>query len=159
MAQGQIPTAPLLAPEAAHRPAREVLTLACTGGGTAVKTDASLSYGSSSAHAFARSETYRGFDGQIELRLFSDDDRIRLPHGMLPDAHAAKTEWFKVRKLVASDREITGRIETSRIGVHLPNAPKFRIDRESGALEILTDGRGFSGACSKSDSQAAQLKF
>jgi hypothetical protein len=157
-AQGQIPAAtPLLGPAAA--PAPDVLTLTCTGGGTAMKTDASLAYGSASAHALRRSETYHGFDGEIELRLFSADDRIRLPPAMLPAGRIAKAEWFRIKKRAVSDHEITGLIETSRIGAYLPNAPKFRIDRDSGAIDILTKSGGFSGACSKSDPLAQKAKF
>jgi hypothetical protein len=138
-------------------PPIEILNLTCDGGGTAARSDALLAYG---APAYSRRETYRGFEGQMDLRLFSADDRIRLPPAILAGARAGKSQWFKVKKLEASDREITGHIIINVLDhANVLNAPRFRIDRESGGIEIVTKTGGFSGACKKIDAQAQKPKF
>lgn len=126
------------------------LELSCTGGGNALKSDYSSAniYGSNGASAsgWGTSTRSQGFDGQVDVNLFNGDDRIRLPRIMLPPAHGGANGWFKVKELMVSDREITG-----RAALNLVNTPKFRIDRTTGAFEISGLNGAFSGTCRKID--------
>lgn len=127
-----------------------VLELSCTGDGNALKSDYSSAniYGSNGASAsgWGTSTRSQGFAGQVDVNLFGGDDRIRLPRIMLPAAHGGANGWFKVKELMVTDREITG-----RAALNLVNTPKFRIDRTTGAFEISGLNGAFSGTCRKID--------
>ncbi len=130
----------------------QVLNLTCDGGGTPARSDAALAYG---APSYGRREVHRGFDGRLELRLLSADDGVALPSVMLSGARAGDSQWFRIKKVVANDRQITGRISTGATDFLKP--PRFSIDRKSGAIEIVTRTGAFSGVCKKADAQASEF--
>jgi hypothetical protein len=92
----------------------------------------------------------RGFNDQIDIRLFTEDDRIRLPRTMLPGLHGGDHGWFKVHDLVADARAI--RLSA---GVGMFNNPNVYIDRVTGTISISGKSGDYAGQCQVIDANAA----
>lgn len=84
----------------------------------------------------------QGFADQVDVRLFSGDDRIRLPRTILPPIRGGKAGWFKLKNVVATDRTIT-----ASAAVNLLNNPKVHIDRVTGTISISGRAGDYTGAC------------
>lgn len=91
--------------------AAQPLNLTCVGAGTANKIAVTNVYGSgrgngtvgttpysysSSGNAIAYSSRQQDFADQVDVRLFSGDDRIRMPRTMLPAIRGGDGGWFKL---------------------------------------------------------------
>lgn len=145
-------------PEAAPAPvSQQPLNLTCLGGGTANKATLTTidSHGSFSGMAgtktFSGSGTgsstiigrrQQGFADQVDIRLFSGDDRIRMPRTMLNWLSGGKDGWFKLKNIVADARSIRG-----KVAVGFLNNPNFFIDRVTGTISISGKSGDYSGAC------------
>jgi hypothetical protein len=149
-AHGQIPEAPAIAPRATPGP--DPLTLSCVETRAGVKTDAFTAY---RASPDARAPG-RGFDDQIEAQLFSGQDRIRLPRAIMRDGEG-ENAWFKLKKVAATEREITGRVGAGL--VNMLSAPQVHIDRIAGTIEISGESGTFAGVCTKTDPASQSAKF
>ena len=93
-----MPTAPAAeqSPQWTPRPpanAQGPLQLTCVGAGTASKVSGAMVYGYGGWASILKHKD-RGFNDQVDIRLFNGDDRIRMPRSMLPGLH--------VRSFVAS---------------------------------------------------------
>src|SRR3954452_24760069 len=91
----QAPEAPGAWP-AAEAVSGEALALTCSGAGTADKQRGSVAFG---RRGWAGVVSYhdRQFADQIDVRLFSGDDRIRIPRTMLPGLHGGQDGWFQLK--------------------------------------------------------------
>ena len=145
-----------LAALAAAQAAQQPLSLTCLGGGTANKVTAvtahSNAYGSGmvgttpvSGSAYGNTTVYgtrqEGFEDQVDIHLFSGDDRIRLPRTTLPPLHGGD---------VADARSIH-----AEAAVNFVNHPKVYIDRVTGTISISGKNGDFSGQCQVIDANAA----
>lgn len=120
---------------------QEPLTLTCVGGGTASKSTGAMIYGSRGwASIVGRKD--RGFNDQVDIRLFNGDDRIRVPRTMLPPIHGGEHGWFKLKNVVADARSIR-----ASAAVGLLNNPKVFIDRVTGIISISGKSGDYSGVC------------
>jgi hypothetical protein len=152
----------LVAAQAA--PQQQPLTLTCLGGGTAnkfstatVHSDAQVSgmigstpvSGSGSGSSTVTVPRSEGFSDQTDLRLFTDDDRIRLPRTMLPMLHGGDGGWFKLKKVAADARTIR-----AEVAVNFINHPKVYIDRTTGTISISGKSGHYSGLCEIVDASA-----
>jgi hypothetical protein len=130
--------------------AAQPLNLTCYGGGTAQKSRASSTYATNSRgeSVWGTTTTRRevGFADQVDLRLFSGDDRIRLPRTMLPLARGGDDGWFKLKNIEVSERDIT-----ASAAVNFINNPKIRIDRLTGNINIAGKAGDYVGECRKVD--------
>lgn len=133
------------------------LDLTCFGGGTANKATVQTTYGqgniygnvggtpysgSASGSATQYGQRQQGFEDQVDVRLFGGDDRIRMPRTMLPAIRGGADGWFKITKLQASDRAITG-----KVAVNFINSPNVHIDRMTGVIRISGKAGDFVGQC------------
>jgi hypothetical protein len=82
------------------------------------------------------------FADQVDVRLFSGDDRIRVPRTMLPDFHGGERGWFKLNSVVADARSVQA---STNLG--LLNNPKIYIDRVTGIITISGKAGDYSGQC------------
>jgi hypothetical protein len=151
----------LAATQAAHQ---QALNLTCLGGGTANKPTAMTAhtnaYGSGmvgttpvSGSGYGDTTVYgtrqQGFDDQVDVRLFSGDDRIRIPRTMLPPLHGGTGGWFKLKDVVADARSIR-----AKAAVNFMNNPNVFIDRVTGTISISGRAGDFSGQCQAMDPNA-----
>jgi hypothetical protein len=142
---------------AAQTSIQQPLNLTCFGGGTANKvavtsgsTYGSFSgsvgttpiSGSTSGTTTITSRRQQGFEDQTDVRLFSGDDRIRMPRTMLPALHGGSDGWFKLKNVVADARSIH-----ASAAVNFMNNPKIYIDRVTGMISISGKAGDYSGQC------------
>ena len=158
-----------LAVAAAAQPAaQQPLNLTCGGAGTANKATARTAYtnaygsgmvgttpvsGSGSATTTVYGMRQQGFEDQVDIRLFSGDDRIRLPRTLLPPIHGGADGWFKLKNVVADARSIH-----ASAAVNFMNNPKVYIDRVTGTISISGKAGDYSGQCQLVDANAP-VKF
>jgi hypothetical protein len=156
------PTAPAaMAPGARNRP----LQITCLGAGTANKFAVVSGSSSGSFSGFAGTTMISGnvsgssstliprdrdFADQVDIRLFSGDDRIRLPRTMLPPIHGGDAGWFKLKHVVADARSIR-----ASAAINFMNNPKIYIDRVTGTISISGRAGDYSGQCEMIDASAA----
>jgi len=132
------------------------LNLICGGGGSANKMAVANAFGWNrwgSSHVTAFGTRSQGFEDQVDVRLFSGDDRIRLPRTMLPPIHGGSEGWFKLTNVKVTDRAIT-----ASAGVNFMNNPKIHIDRMTGTISINGKAGSYSGRCEAIEPNA-QRKF
>lgn len=139
------------------------LHLTCVGAGTANKV--AVVSGQSNTNVFGSVGTtpYSGtgnttatiygqrqqeFSDQVDVRLFTADDRIRLPRTMLTLLHGGKGGWFKVKKLEADKRSIRFKAAMSAL-----NNPNVYIDRITGTISISGKAGNYTGQCQVIDPQ------
>lgn len=79
--------------------------------------------------------------GTVEVRIDSGSAVVMVPAQFT--GGSGGTKWRKVKNLVVTDDEITG-----KVGLGLLASTTFRIDRRSGTL---TSNGGFRGQCTKID--------
>jgi len=138
------------------------LTLACVGGGTAIKPDSATVSGSTSgSYDYGRGEYSGSYDGtitgtraqgyadQVDVELHRTGGRIRLPQVVLPVARGGENGWFELRDLAVSDRVIT-----AKAGINFLNRPKVHIDRVTGTISISGKSGTYTGRCQKVDAEA-----
>lgn len=141
------------------------ITLACIGGGTAIKPDSadfsgrqSGSYDHGSGHysgTFSGSVTgtrQQGYADQVDVEINGDQGRIRLPRVVLPPIRGGKNGWFELRGLRSSERTIEG-----SAAINFINKPKVHIDRVTGTISINGMNGSFVGRCEAIE--AAPRKF
>jgi hypothetical protein len=144
---------------------QQPLNLTCFGSGVANKpmigtartnTNIYGSVGTTPVSGYGNSTTtitgmrQQGFGDQVDVRLFSGDDRIRLPRTMLPPIHGGDAGWFKLKNVVANERSIK-----AKAGVNFANSPNVHIDRVTGMISISGKAGDFSGQCEIVDPNAA----
>jgi len=137
--------------------ATQPLNLTCFGNGVANKVTVTNVYGSTngsgsvgttpysysgSGNATAYGTRQQGFGDQVDVRLFSGDDRIRMPRTMLPPIHGGNDGWFKLKNVVADQRSIRAKVAVSFI-----NSPNLLIDRVTGTISISGKAGDYSGQC------------
>jgi len=164
VAAAPVPAAPSPAPQEAVAPAptpptqpvaapvtdgSKPLVLTCLGSGVANKATSAVGWGWGGWGMVAGHKD-RGFNDQVDLRLFTGDDRVRLPRTMLPGLHGGDHGWFKVHDLVADARAI--RLSA---GVGMFNNPKVFIDRVTGTISISGKSGDYAGQCQVIDANAA----
>ena len=150
---------------AAQTASQQPLNLTCGGAGTANKIAVATA---SSSGGFMGSvgttpisgSTYgtttftgkrqQGFEDQVDVRLFSGDDRIRLPRTMLPPLHGGSDGWFKLKNVVTDARSIR-----ASAAVNFMNSPKVYIDRVTGTISISGKAGDYSGQCQLIDPNEA----
>lgn len=103
-------------------------------------------HGSTTAYIPGRED----FSDQVDIRLFSGDDRIRLPRSILPIVRGGNDGWFKLKKVVAESRSIR-----ANAAVNMINNPKVFIDRVTGTISISGKGGNYTGNCQVVDDDAA----
>ena len=106
---------------AAQAASQQPLNLTCGGAGTANKATAANAYsntqlygtvgttpvsGSGQSNTTVYGTRQQGFEDQVDIRLFSGDDRIRMPRTMLPPMHGGSEGWFKLKNVKADQRSI-----------------------------------------------------
>lgn len=148
--------------------AQQPLQLTCFGGGTANKPTARTAYSNAYVSGNVGSTTFsgsgngtttvngtrqQGFGDQVDVRLFSGDDRIRMPRTMLPALHGGEGGWFKLRDVVADSRRIR-----AKVGLNFANHPNVLIDRVTGTISISGKAGDYSGQCQAVD-VSAPAKF
>jgi hypothetical protein len=132
------------------------LNISCGGAGSANKVSVANAFGWSrwgSSQVTAFGTRSQGFEDQVDVRLFSGDDRIRLPRTMLPPIHGGSDGWFKLKDVKVTDRAIQ-----ASAGVNFMNNPKIHIDRMTGTISINGKAGSYSGQCQAMDPNA-QRKF
>lgn len=129
--------------------AQQPLHLTCFGGGTANKPTMATAWGNGDSVS-VRGVRQQGFDDQVDVRLFSGDDRIRMPRTMLPAIRGGDDGWFKLKGVKADDRSIR-----ASAAVNLINNPKVHIDRVTGTISISGKAGDFTGQCQVIDIAAA----
>lgn len=154
----------LISTIAAAQAAQQPLQLTCFGGGTANKpkvttVDSNSSFsgmaggqvfsGSGSGSATVYGTRQQGFGDQVDIRLFSGDDRIRMPRTMLPPLHGGEGGWFKLKNVVADARSIR-----ASAAINFMNNPKVFIDRVTGTISISGRAGDYSGQCQVVDANA-----
>jgi hypothetical protein len=137
--------------------AQQPLNLTCGGAGTANKTTVVNGYssgsfsgsvgttpiaGSVSGNTTVYGHRQQGFEDQVDVRLFSGDDRIRLPRTLLPPLHGGSDGWFKLKNVKADERSIH-----ASAAVNFMNNPKVYIDRVTGTISISGKAGDYSGQC------------
>ena len=137
--------------------APQPLNLTCMGGGTANKVSVTNIYGTTSGsgsvgttpysyngsgEATAYGHRQQGFADQVDIRLFSGDDRIRMPRTMLPPIHGGSDGWFRLKDVVANARSVG-----AKVAVNFMNSPKLFIDRVTGTISISGKAGDFAGQC------------
>jgi hypothetical protein len=140
------------AAEAPMQPPQQPLNLTCVGGGAAnktayktIRTDSKEKGADGKAITTTKtvSENYKqDFADQVDVRLFSGDDRIRVPRTMLPDFHGGERGWFKLKNVVADARSVQA---STNLG--MLNNPKIYIDRVTGIITISGKAGDYSGQC------------
>ena len=152
------------APLAAQTAAQQPLNLTCFGGGTANKysfasgggtTQINGMVGTTPVSGSAQTSTsvmiprQEGFADQTDVRLFSGDDRIRLPASMLPGMHGGDAGWFKLKDVVADPRTIH-----AKALVNFLNHPSVHIDRVTGTISISGKSGDYTGQCAAMQADA-----
>jgi hypothetical protein len=135
------------------------LLLTCTGGGT-TRQNTYITKERYDSHG--RRQTYQEtdtvpvpFNGKVEVRLLSGKGQMKLPAAMLPLANRADDQgWLNLKNVKVTEKNITGAIDENFV-----SAPKFRIDRVGGTLDISGLLATFSGSCQKSDPENDKPKF
>lgn len=137
--------------------APQPLNLVCVGAGTANKVTSTTVSGTSnafgsiggdtfSAHGNSNSTVYgsrqQGFEDQVDVRLFSGDDRIRLPRSTLPLLRGGADGWFKLKNVKVEPSKIS-----ANAAVNIINNPKVYIDRRTGIISISGKGGDYTGQC------------
>jgi hypothetical protein len=128
--------------------ANDELYLACKGGATAqVATGTSSasaidSRGGSAAASGITTET-QYIEGIVLFRMAKGLAEVNVPRQFLSGQKLGNAGWFKVKKTLVSEDEITGKIQTEFL-----TTSSFRIDRRTG---IMTSDGGFSGNCTLVD--------
>jgi hypothetical protein len=125
------------------------LQLTCLGGGTANKATSAVAWGWG-GWGVVSGHKDRGFNEQVDIRLFTGDDRIRMPRTMLPGIHGGSAGWFKLHDVVADARSIR-----ASAGVAMLNNPKIFIDRVTGTISISGKAGDYAGQCQVIDANAA----
>jgi hypothetical protein len=126
---------------ATSEPTMQPLSLTCEGAGAAVKHARGAINGDGWS-ASVMTQHDREFSDQVDIRLFSGDDRIRMPRTMLPMIHGGADGWFKLKGVVADARSIH-----RSVAVSLINNPKVFIDRVTGTISISGKSGDYSGQC------------
>ena len=114
-----------------------------------------LSYGESTEASWPLDSTtvygtrQEGFSDQVDIHLFSGDDRIRMPRTMLPLFHGGADGLFKLKNVVADARSIH-----ASVAVNFMNNPKVYIDRVTGTISISGKAGDYSGECQVLDATA-----
>jgi len=144
--------------------AQQPLNLTCAGGGTANKATAHTAYtngyasgmigttpvsGSGSSTTTVYGMRQQGFEDQVDVRLFSGNDAIRLPRTMLPGLHGGSDGWFRLKNVIADARSIH-----ASAYVNFLNNPKVYIDRVTGSISISGKSGDYSGQCQVVDTSA-----
>ena len=137
--------------------AAQPLNLTCVGAGTANKVAVTNVYGSGggygtvgttpysyngSGNATAYSSRQQDFADQVDVRLFSGDDRIRMPRTMLPAIRGGDGGWFRLKNVVVDARSIR-----AKAAVNFINSPNVFIDRVTGTISISGKAGDYSGQC------------
>lgn len=148
--------------------AQPPLNLTCSGAGTANKFGMATVNSNSRASGMIGGSPVRGsasgfgtitiprqqdFSDQVDVRLFSGDDRIRLPRTMLPPLRGGRDGWFKLKNVQADSRSIRG-----SAAVNIFSNPKVFIDRVTGTISISGKAGDYSGQCAVVE-ENAQPKF
>lgn len=151
-------------PMAADSTTRGRLDLTCFGSGTANKMTATTAYGNSYVSGQVGTVPFSGtgggattvygkrqqdFGDQVDVRLFSGDDRIRMPRTMLPPIRGGKDGWFKLKNVVTDARSIR-----AKAAVNFANNPNVFIDRVTGTISISGRAGDYSGQCQAIDASA-----
>jgi hypothetical protein len=154
----------LIAPAQADPAPQQALNLTCGGAGTANKAVAINGYsntyvsgtvgttpvsGGGQTNTTVYGTRQQGFEDQVDVRLFSGDDRIRLPRTLLPPLHGGSDGWFKLKNVEADARSIH-----ASAAVNFMNNPKVYIDRVTGTISISGRAGDYSGQCEVIDSNA-----
>ncbi|MFL6764095.1 MAG: hypothetical protein ACJ8FO_02745 [Sphingomicrobium sp.] len=154
----------LAALAAAQAASQQPLNLTCGGAGTANKATSVNAYsnthvygtvgttpvsGSGQTNTTVYGTRQQGFEDQVDIRLFSGDDRIRMPRTMLPPFHGGSDGWFKLKNVVADARSIH-----ASAAVNFMNNPKVYIDRTTGTISISGRAGDYSGQCQVIDANA-----
>lgn len=141
------------------------LHLTCFGTGTANKVKSATVWGNSNYSGNVGFTPYSGnssgwgtvvgtqdrpFEDQVDLQLFTDDDRIRLPRTMLPGLHGGNGGWFKLQNVVADARSIR-----AKAAVNFVNNPNVFIDRVTGTISISGKAGDYAGRCQVIDANVA----
>jgi hypothetical protein len=148
---------------AAVQPAQPPLQLTCMGAGVAnktasktVRTDSKISANASPFSGDNKTTTktvtenyQQEFGDQLDIRLFSGDDRIRMPRAMVPELHGGQGGWFKLKNVVADPRSIRADISLAFL-----SNPKMFIDRVTGMISISGKAGDYSGQCQVIDPNA-----
>jgi hypothetical protein len=149
---------------AAAQTQQEPLNLTCSGGGTANKRTTATAYSNTNVSGTAGTMPVMGsgnttttvyghhqqaFEDQVDIRLFSGDDRIRMPRTMLPALHGGSDGWFKLKDVKADVRSIR-----ASAAVNFMNNPKVYVDRLTGTISISGRSGDYSGECQVIDANA-----
>ena len=141
----------------APQPPQAPLNLTCGGAGTANKVShatgetnvqvsgmvgGSMVSGSGYGTTSINIPRQQGFQDQVDIRLFSGDDRIRMPRTMLPMFHGGSDGWFKLKNVKVDARAIH-----ASVAVNFMNNPKVYIDRVTGTISISGRAGDYSGQC------------
>jgi hypothetical protein len=145
----------LAAAAAAAQAPQAPLNLTCVGSGTANKTAVKVVQSTAKVvpapgakpvnqtTSKTITENYtQDFSDQVDVRLFSGDDKIRVPRTMLPDFHGGDRGWFKLKVTAADARSVQA---STNLG--LLNNPKIYIDRVTGIITISGKAGDYSGQC------------
>jgi hypothetical protein len=142
---------------AAQTAPEQPIQLTCFGDGTArkvssvtVNSDTNVSgmvgatpvMGSGTSTSTVLIPRSEGFADQTDLRLFGEDDRIRLPRTLLPLLHGGDDGWFKLKEVKADARSIR-----AEVAVNFMNHPKVYIDRTTGTISISGKSGHYAGLC------------
>src|SRR6185312_4205002 len=130
------------------------LNLTCGGAGTAHRVTSNTAYTNGYASGIVGTTTVSGsrdigFADQVDIRLFSGDDRIRMPRSMLPMFHGGEDGWFKLK-----DVKVDARTIRASAAVNFMNNPKIYIDRVTGTISISGKSGHYSGECQVIDANA-----
>jgi hypothetical protein len=142
---------------AAQAAAQPPLNLTCLGGGTAkkatvatVNTDTHVSgfvgttmvSGNGSGTSTVTIPRNEKFSDQVDVRLFSGNDQIRLPRTTIPLFHGGDGGWFRLKNVDADARSIRAEAQ-----VNFLNHPKVYIDRVTGTISFAGRDGDYSGEC------------
>lgn len=141
------------------------LQITCFGGGTANKAAVATAYSGGAFFGMAGTTSVsgvtsgtstiigsrqQGFDDQVDVRLFSGDDQIRLPRTILPPIHGGSSGWFKLKDVVADARSIR-----ASAAINFMSNPKIYIDRVTGTISISGRAGDYAGQCQAVEAAAA----
>jgi len=150
---------------AAPAPIQQPLGLTCFGAGTANKAtsataNSNLQFsgmvgtvpvnGSGSSSTTVIIPRQQDFSDQVDIRLFSGDDRIRMPRTMLPPFRGGKDGWFKLKNVIVDARSIR-----AKAAVNFINNPNVFIDRVTGTISISGKAGDFTGECQVIDANSS----
>ena len=143
---------------------QQPLQLTCFGAGTANKVKVATVNTNTHGSGMIGTTPYSGsgygsgtvsmprqqdFSDQVDVRLFSGDDRIRMPRTMLPPIRGGDGGWFKLKNVVADARSIR-----ASAAVNFINNPKVFIDRVTGTISISGKAGDYAGQCQVIDATA-----